>query len=125
MLLKITNKHVPTSVSTAAQTSGCPAMANPTMAALVEIDIITFSMTFLLTFLANRAVLGILWMSFDIRMIPPVSVASAEPETPMEIPISAVASAGASFTPSPIMAVGPFFCNSVMILDLSSGRSSA
>ncbi|KAK4414877.1 Cadmium/zinc-transporting ATPase HMA2 [Sesamum alatum] len=48
-----------------------------------------------------------------------------EPFRPIEIPTSAVANAGASLTPSPVMAVGPSFRSSLIILSLSFGRSSA
>ena len=64
-------------------------------------------------------------MSLVIRITSPVSIARAEPEIPIDIPISAVAKAGASFKPSPIMAVGPSLLKSLMSLVLSSGRSSA
>jgi hypothetical protein len=68
---------------------------------------------------------GTFLRSLDIRITCPVSVASAEPEIPIEMPISAVANAGASFRPSPIIAVGPSFLSSLIIVALSSGRSSA
>ncbi|KAG9152684.1 hypothetical protein Leryth_025140 [Lithospermum erythrorhizon] len=99
MLLNITSKQVPTSAKTAAQTSGWPAMANATMAALVEIASTIFSITFVRTLLPSRTALGIFRISLDIRITFPVSVASAEPETPMDMPISATAKAGASFRP--------------------------
>uniref|UniRef100_A0A7C9AL78 Uncharacterized protein n=1 Tax=Opuntia streptacantha TaxID=393608 RepID=A0A7C9AL78_OPUST len=84
-----------------------------------------FWITFHWAFLASFMAWGIFLMSFDMRTTCPVSVASAEPETPIEIPTSAMANAGASFTPSPTIAVGPSSLYSWMILALSSGKSSA
>ena len=100
-------------------------MAKSRIAALVMIEKTMFSTTFLLAFLASLMASGIFIMSLDIRIILPVSLANAEPEMPIEIPISAAANAGASFRPSPTMAVGPSFLNSEMIFTLSSGKSSA
>ena len=39
--------------------------------------------------------------------------------------LSAIANAGASFRPSPIIAVGPSFLSSLIVVALPSGRSSA
>lgn len=100
-------------------------MAKARMATLVMTDNTMFSITFLRAFLASLMASGIFLRSFDIRIMSPVSLASAEPEMPIEIPISAEANAGASFKPSPSMAVGPSFLNSVMIFTLPSGKSSA
>jgi len=100
-------------------------MAKPIIAALVVIDRMMFCSTFRRVLLASLMASGIFLMSFDIRIMLPVSLASAEPEMPIEIPISAEANAGASFIPSPIMAVGPSLLNSEMIVTLSSGNSSA
>jgi len=107
MLLKITIKHVATSTRTASHTRGCPANAKARTPALVATEKMMFWMTLWRVLLASFMAFGIFLMSFDIRMTCPVSVASAEPDTPIEIPTSAVANAGASLTPSPTMAVIP------------------
>ena len=61
-----------------------------------------------------------------IKEISAVSNATSVPLTPIAIPTSACASAGASFTPSPTIATCPYcFCNSVIALILSSGSNSA
>ncbi|WVZ20528.1 hypothetical protein V8G54_007850 [Vigna mungo] len=125
MLLRITSKQVPTSVNTASQTIGYPAIANASIALLKPTEIMTFSMSFLVVFLASRMASGIFRMSFDKRIALPVSFARAEPDIPIEIPMSAVANAGASFMPSPIMAVSPSFFKFSMITAFSAGRSSA
>lgn len=125
MLLKITIRHVPTSVSIAAQRSGWPENASPRMAAFVVTDNATFSMIFRRVVLESLMACGIRRMSLDMRVMCPVSVATAEPATPIEIPTSAVAKAGASFIPSPTMAVDPSFFSSLMIVIFSSGSSSA
>jgi hypothetical protein len=125
MLYMITNKHVPTSARTAAQISGCPANARHTIASFVTTEKAMFILIVQSVLLANLIALGILRMSFDIRVMWLVSIATAEPDTPMETPTSALANAGASFMPSPIISVGPSFSfSSSTILTLSSGSSS-
>ncbi|MCY1249391.1 hypothetical protein D9M72_629200 [compost metagenome] len=54
-----------------------------------------------------------------------VSIATSVPMVPMAMPVSAVARAGASLTPSPTMAVGCRVWSVRMIAALSSGRRSA
>ncbi|KAH7849879.1 hypothetical protein Vadar_024385 [Vaccinium darrowii] len=55
-------------------------------------------------------VLGLLGFAQNpLRITLPVSVARAKPEMPIEMPMSAVANAGASFIPSPTIAVGASF----------------
>jgi hypothetical protein len=126
MLYMITSKHVPTSARTAAQISGCPANASPTIASFVITENMMFTMIVRCVLLASRTAFGILRMSFDIRVTWLVSIATAEPDTPIETPTSALANAGASFMPSPTISVGPSFSlSSPTILTLSSGRSSA
>jgi hypothetical protein len=125
MLYMITNMHVPTSARTAAQISGCPESASPTIASLVITEKMMFTMIVRCVLRASWTAFGILRMSFDIRVMWLVSIATAEPDTPIETPTSALASAGASFMPSPIISVGPCFAlSSSTILTLSSGRSS-
>nr|GMD25730.1 NAD-dependent DNA ligase [Ipomoea batatas] len=124
-LLKMTIKQDPTSANTAAQTKGWPDMATARIAALIVIETMTFSMIFLRTLLASLMAFGILPRSLDVRITWPVSMARAEPETPIDSPTSAVANAGASFKPSPVMAVAPSFLNSLISFALSSGSSSA
>ncbi|KAJ0523168.1 hypothetical protein HanIR_Chr10g0490781 [Helianthus annuus] len=67
-----------------------------------------FSNIFLRVFRASLTAIGIFRTSFDIKITCPVSVASADPDIPIEIPISAVAKAGASLIPSPTIAVTVF-----------------
>ncbi|MNP01436.1 hypothetical protein D3C76_932500 [compost metagenome] len=63
--------------------------------------------------------------SFLSRMMLPVSLATSEPE-PMAMPMSAVAKAGASLTPSPTMATTcPSLCSCLITAALSSGKTSA
>lgn len=107
MLFRITIKQVPTSASTAAHNKGWPARARPSIATLVTTEKIMLARTVLCVRLASRMACGILRMSFDMSVMWLVSVATADPEIPMEMPTSAVASAGASFIPSPIIIVGP------------------
>ena len=54
-----------------------------------------------------------------------VSMATSVPAAPIAMPIVAVASAGASLTPSPTIATGPIVLNDLITLTLSSGSSSA
>ena len=54
-----------------------------------------------------------------------VSMATSVPAAPMAMPTVAVASAGASFTPSPTMATGPMAFSSLITRTLSSGSRSA
>lgn len=124
MLLKITRRHVPTSARIAAQRRGWPEKASARMAAFVMTDNATFSMIFRRVNLESLMASGILRMSLDMSVMCPVSVAIAEPAMPIEIPTSAVANAGASFMPSPTMAVDPSFFSCLIILIFSSGSSS-
>jgi hypothetical protein len=52
-------------------------------------------------------------------------MATSVPIAPIAIPMSAVARAGASLTPSPTIAVGCWARSRAMMADLSSGRRSA
>ncbi|KAI4342806.1 hypothetical protein MLD38_027384 [Melastoma candidum] len=68
---------------------------------------------------------GIFPRSFDMRIILLDSTANADPAMPMEMLMSAVTIAAASFIPSPTIAVTPLFCRSAIIFALSSGNNSA
>lgn len=126
MLLKMTSRQVPTSERMAAHSSGCPESARARMAAFVATDSTRFSMILRRVFLPSRMASGIFRTSLDIKVMWLVSMATAEPDIPIEMPTSAVNSAGASFIPSPTITVGPSFpLRSFRILTLSSGRSSA
>lgn len=69
MLYMITNKHVPTSARTAAQISGCPANASPTIASFVVTEKTMFTTMVRCVLLASLIAFGILRMSFDIRVM--------------------------------------------------------
>jgi hypothetical protein len=126
MLCKITSKHVPTSANTAAHRRGCPAKATTSTTVFVTIDKIMLTKIVWWVHLASLTACGIFFKSFDMRLMWLVSVATADPDTPMEMPTSAVARAGASFIPSPIIIVGPTLdFKSLMTSTLSAGRSSA
>ena len=63
--------------------------------------------------------------SRPLEYLPEAVLATAVPE-PIAIPISAFFNAGASFTPSPVMAVtSPFFCKYSTIFDLCDGSTRA
>ena len=60
------------------------------------------------------------------RIICAASLDTSVPLIPMAMPMSAFLSAGASFTPSPVMATKWFlFCNAWMILNFCSGLTRA
>jgi hypothetical protein len=69
MLYMITSKHVPTSARTAAQISGCPAIASPTIASLVITEKMMFTMIVRCVLRASWIAFGILRMSFDISVM--------------------------------------------------------
>ncbi|KAJ8504378.1 hypothetical protein OPV22_005264 [Ensete ventricosum] len=83
------------------QRSGCPATAMAKMAIFVASEKTMFATIIHRVFLASLVALGILRRSFDMRVMRLVSTATAEPDARMEIPMLAMANAGASFTPSP------------------------
>lgn len=68
---------------------------------------------------------AIFLMSLDMRATSADSMATAEPSTPIAIPTSAAANAGASLIPSPTMAVIPSLFSSPINLSLSSGSNWA
>jgi hypothetical protein len=66
--------------------------------------------------------LRIVEKSSSVRIMSAASFATSVPSLPIEIPISAFFNAGASFTPSPVIATtSPLLCSAAMILSLCSG----
>nr|CAO86540.1 unnamed protein product [Microcystis aeruginosa PCC 7806] len=60
------------------------------------------------------------------RIISLASLVTSVPAIPMAMPISACFKAGASFTPSPVIATNlPFFCKARTIVNLCSGETRA
>ncbi|CAA7407423.1 unnamed protein product [Spirodela intermedia] len=93
MLLKMTSRQVPTSETMAAHSSGCPESARARMAAFVATDNTRFSMILRRVLLPSLMASGIFRTSLDIKVMWLVSMATAEPDMPIEIPTSAVNSA--------------------------------
>ena len=62
----------------------------------------------------------------SVRIISDAFLATSVPFFPIAIPISAFFKAGASFTPSPVIATtAPVFCHAFTILTLCSGLTLA
>lgn len=78
MLYMITSMHVPTSARTAAQMSGCPASASPTIASLVITEKTMLTTIVRCVLRASWTAIGIRRMSFDIRVMWLVSIATAD-----------------------------------------------
>ncbi len=66
--------------------------------------------------------LAIVWKLSSAKTISAACLVTSLPLIPMAIPTSAFFSAGASFTPSPVIpTISPLFCNAVTIRNLCSG----
>ena len=81
---------------------------------------------FLNTFLPLETALIIVAKLSSAKIMVAASLETSVPVIPMAMPTSAFLSAGASFTPSPVMAViCPLFCHALTILILFSGETLA
>jgi Mg2+/Co2+ transporter CorC len=110
----------------AIQSVAQPPTAIATNAAFITIEIARLAWMFRIVARLNRSAYGIFSSSSAISAMSAVSSAAALPATPIAMPTSAEASAGASLTPSPTMATGPNRRrSSSTTVTLSSGSSSA
>jgi hypothetical protein len=123
MLLKITTRHVPTSATTAAQRVAYPAAATAIIVNFVTKERVTFCPIFQRQFCPSCTASANFLRSFVISATSAVSIATADPATPMAIPTSAAANAGPSFMPSPTIAVTPVAFKFLTIWTLSSGSN--
>uniref|UniRef100_A0A0A9FY53 Uncharacterized protein n=1 Tax=Arundo donax TaxID=35708 RepID=A0A0A9FY53_ARUDO len=126
MLWSTTSRHVPPSASTATHSTGRHARASPRTAAFAPTETTTLTAMVRRVRRPSFTASETLKMSLDTSVAWLVSMAAAEPDSPMDTPTSAMASAGVSFMPSPTISVGPALdLSSPMSRTLSSGRSSA
>ena len=78
------------------------------------------------TFRPLATALMIVAKSSSARIMAAASLDTSVPDRPMAIPISAFFKAGASLTPSPVMAtISPFFCQAFTMRILSAGVTRA